>query len=713
MAKINILPAKVYNRIAAGEVVERPASVVKELVENSIDAGATEIEIHIEQGGKQLIKVIDNGCGIEREDLQSAFLPHATSKIAAAEDLESVRTLGFRGEAIASIASVSKMTITSKTEDGKCYSLTSDGGTLGNIREVSGENGTEVSVEMLFYNTPVRLGYLKTDKSEESEIVTLVSRFVLCRPKISFLCVINGKMVVQSFGEGEDEAFVSVYGANTLQNCYKIDAERHGIRVRGYIGNQTFYKANRSYQSVFLNGRYITNQTIATAISGAYTNYIMKRQYPFYVLYITMPTDIVDVNVHPNKADVRFVNNSMIYGCVHTIVKNVLDGNVQALSYLVQDDQPFIKQTSEPQKDSEKAPETLKKTPTVEGAPQASHVLSDSILGTPDVRLDEKAPQTGGLVYGFETMTLEEAKEEMELCKPVKTDDELDENGRAKGVIPFDEIPDIKPNYPNFDEMGMVGDHATRRADPERLKRKFPNVPFERVELIWDDPMYEAAKEKHEDDVFAANKRFLEELDRKNRQNQVDVERCEYVGCLFNTYLLYQCDDAVYVVDQHAAHERILFDCLKERLKNRKPLSQSMLAPYELKLNAFEATFIRECMEDIKALGFELEANGDTQFNVWSVPADFQKMDIGVFFNEILGHVGDYRAIKVEEILRDKLAMAACKAAVKGGKRLTVEEIEELLRQMKGDMSLKCPHGRPVAQKVSRKQLEKMFKRIV
>jgi DNA mismatch repair protein MutL len=713
MAKINILPAKVYNRIAAGEVVERPASVVKELVENSIDAGATEIEIHVESGGKQLIKVIDNGCGIEREDLQSAFLPHATSKISTAEDLDGVRTLGFRGEAIASIASVSKMTITSKTENGKCCSLTSDGGVLGNICEVSGQNGTEVNVEMLFYNTPVRLGYLKTDKSEEAEIITLVSRFVLCRPKISFSCIVNGKTVVQSFGEGEDEAFVSVYGVNTLQNCYKIDAERHGIRVRGYIGNQTFYKSNRSYQSVFLNGRHITNQTIASSIMGAYSNYIMKRQYPFYVLYITMPTDIVDVNVHPNKADVRFVNNNMIYGCIHTIIKNVLDGNAQALSYLVQDEQSLVQQPAKQQEVLEETIETPKKAPLTGNMPKASSVLSDSILEQQDENAEEKAPKTSGSVFGFDTMTWEEAKEEIQLCKPVSIDGELDKDGRVKGIIPLDEIPDVPTNYPNFDEIGMLGDHSKRRKDPERLKRNFPDVPFERVELIWDDPRYEAEKEKREDAIFAANKRFLEELDKKNRQNQVDVERCEYVGCLFNTYLLYQCDDAVYVVDQHAAHERVLFDCLKERLEKRDPQMQCMLAPYELKLNAFEATFIRERLEDIRALGFEIEDDGDTQFNVWGVPADFQKMDIGVFFNDILGNVSDYRAIKLEEILRDKLAMAACKAAVKGGKRLTIEEIEGLLRQMNGDMSLKCPHGRPVAQKVPRKQLEKMFKRIV
>lgn len=335
MSKINILPAQVYNRIAAGEVVDRPYSVVKELVENSIDAGATEIEIYVENGGKQLIRVVDNGSGIARDDLQAAFLPHATSKISKADDLEHILTLGFRGEAVASIAAVSKMTITSKVSGENCYRLSSDGGKLGEITEAAGENGTDVRVEMLFFNTPVRLGFLKSDKSEETDITNFVSRFILNRPNISFRYFVNGKQVLQSFGGGEEEALVGVYGASTLKECYKIDAEKHGIRIRGYIGNQNFSKPNKTYQSVFLNGRYIVNTTISAAISNAYMSYLMKRQYPFYVLYIDVPTEIVDVNVHPNKADVRFADNQIIYGCIYSVISSVLDGNSKALEYLV------------------------------------------------------------------------------------------------------------------------------------------------------------------------------------------------------------------------------------------------------------------------------------------------------------------------------------------------------------------------------------------
>ena len=256
MAKINVLPAQVYNRIAAGEVVDRPYSVVKELVENAIDAGATEIEIYIEDGGKQLIRVVDNGCGITRDDLHSAFLPHATSKITTADDLYAITTLGFRGEAVASIASVSKMTITSKVKGEKCYSLTSHGGMMGKITEASGQDGTDVRVDMLFFNTPVRLKFLKSNKTEEADITTFVSRFILSHSNIAFRYFVDGKQVLQSYGGGDEEAFVCVYGANTLAQCYKVDAEKNGVHIKGYMGNQNFSKPNKSTAENF-SGAYL------------------------------------------------------------------------------------------------------------------------------------------------------------------------------------------------------------------------------------------------------------------------------------------------------------------------------------------------------------------------------------------------------------------------------------------------------------------------
>lgn len=719
MSKINILPAKVYNRIAAGEVVDRPYSVVKELVENSIDAGATEIEIYIEQGGKQLIRVIDNGCGIERSDLQSAFLPHATSKISKAEDLENIMTLGFRGEAVASIAAVSKMTITSKTPEGKCYRLTSDGGELGQITEAAGENGTEVSVEMLFFNTPVRLGFLKTDKGEETDITNFVSRFILNRPDIAFTYYVNGKKVLQSFGGGTEEAIVSVYGASILSDCYNIDAEKHGIRIRGYIGNQNFSKPNKSYQSLFLNGRYIVNGTVSAAISNAYASYLMKRQYPFYVLYVDVPTEIVDVNVHPNKADVRFADNQIIYGCIYTVVSAVLDGHTKALDYVVQD------KTVEVGASAQTTTRSIVE-PTAQSAETPESIKMQSIT-----KESKSAEQKKATSFGVTTFSYEDAQKEIQTSAPVFAAkkqglDIFDSSSGEYSEVPFTEVKEPIKGFIPIDQIGPYipkpGDEVPsekRRVKKvkngaEILHKQYPDLFFERNVIRLNDPAYEAALEKGaEQDYFAENKRFLEELESKKKQNKIDVSTCVYAGKLFNTYLLYERREEVYIIDQHAAHERLIFNRLKEQMQNRSVAQQPMLLPYPLNLNAFESAFIRERLQDIRDMGFDIEESSENSFTVTAVPLDLQYIDLGRFFNDILGDISGYRAIKLVDLLKDKLATAACKAAVKGGMDLTREEIDSLFKMMDGDMGLKCPHGRPVVVKMTKTELEKMFKRIV
>ena len=699
MAKINILPSKVYNRIAAGEVVEKPCSVVKELVENSIDAGATEIEIHVEKGGKQLIRVIDNGCGIDREDLHSAFLPHATSKIEKAEDLDNIMTLGFRGEAVASIASVSKMTITSKVEGGKCYKLTCDCGEIGQISEASGGNGTDVCVEMLFYETPVRLRFLKSDSAEETDITNLVSRFILNHSDVAFTYYVNGKKVLQSFAGGDEEAMVCVYGASVISNCYCIDAQKHGIRIRGYIGNTNYYKANKSYQSVFLNGRYIVNTTIAAAITNAYASYLMKRQYPFYVLHIDVPTEIVDVNVHPQKANVRFADNQIVYGCIYTVIAAILDGQTKALEYVV------------------KAP--MQMAGDVYTAPEN------------EVKASFEQPKT----EGFATLTYEEAKREIEESAPAFT-------MRKKGLeLPFAEmesdeeeekpVVDEKrkmPTYPKgFIPNEKIGPYVPakdlgpieiktndKRNDAEELHKQFPDLFFQWPTAKVHDPAYERSlKESGEEDSFEANKRYLEELERKKKQNRIDVSNCVYAGKLFNTYLIYELGDAAYVIDQHAAHERLIFNRLKEQMANRAIVRQPMLLPFELKVNALENAFLEEHLTEIAELGFEISKTAEDAYAITEIPVDLQNINLEAFFSDILGDISGYRSIKLVDLLKDKLASAACKAAVKGGMDLTKEEIDALFALMDGDMGLKCPHGRPVVVKLTKTELEKMFKRIV
>ncbi len=699
MAKINILPSKVYNRIAAGEVVDRPSSVVKELVENSIDAGATEIQIYVENGGKDLIRVVDNGCGIEREDLQSAYLPHATSKIAKADDLENILTLGFRGEAIASISAVSKMTITSKVEGGNCYRLTCDGGELGQIVETTGEKGTDVEVKYLFYHTPVRLGFLKSDKVEETEITNLVSRFILNRADVAFTYYLNGKKALQSFGGGEEEAMACVYGAATLAECYQINAVKHGVRLRGYIGNPNFYKANKSFQSVFLNGRYITNTTISAAVSNAYSSYLMKRQYPFYVLHIDMPTEIVDVNVHPNKADVRFADNQIVYGCIYSVISSVLDGQSKAVEYVVK-------------------------------MPQKGVYTDEGITPTPSQKNQPKEMSLADLAFSYE-----DAKEEVKKNTPLFASKEGGEN-LAKEE---EEAPITNPVYVEKPVRTYADKEAEHLAKIRKLQEKYPGLYYEESsfylggekeqaplqealpnptqnavqELPFEEERVEKEVRVNAPDWFAENKKYLDIVEGKFGQVEIEVEDFSYAGKLFNTYLLYQHKDDVYIIDQHAAHERLIFDRLKEQIENRSVVRQPTFVPFVMELSPFETTFIRDHSKLLDEIGFTISEPKERHFEISAVPADLQRIDLKSFMHSLLGEMNGYRAIRLEHLLRDKLASAACKAAVKGGMDLTREEIDKLLILMDGNMGLRCPHGRPLVVKMSKTQIEKMFKRIV
>ncbi|MGN0823203.1 MAG: DNA mismatch repair endonuclease MutL [Candidatus Gallimonas sp.] len=635
--KINLLTADVYNRIAAGEVVDRPYSVVKELVENAIDAGATEITIEADQGGKKRVRVSDNGCGIEKEDLKSAFLPHATSKLKTADDLERIVTLGFRGEAVASIAAVSETAIVSKTADGEGYSIVCNGGKIGEPVREGCADGTCVTVDNLFFNTPARLKFLKSDAQEEGDVSNMVSRFILSRPEIAFTYVVNGKIKYRSFGDGLRSALAVVYGAGILGDCYEIDAEKHGIRLRGFIGNQNFSKPNRSWQSLFVNGRYVVNQTVSAAISNAYGSYLMKRQYPFYTLFLDVPPEIVDVNVHPNKADVRFADNQIIYGSVYSVISAVLDGNSRALEYLAE----------------KPAPAT--------GADGAATREQPSVADRSLNFSERTVPQ----------MTIEEAKKELRFELSTK---------ETKQELRFE--------LPSTDLSA---------AEEERSPLN----------------VLEVRAPKAEEDYFAENKRFLEEREKMRKQEKIDPARLTYKGELFQTYLIYEEGDTAYLVDQHAAHERTIYDRLREKYLNRSVLSQPMLAPYLLNVNAQEFAFLSERLDALRDLGFEIEEFGGNSFKVSALPVDLRNMSLDEFFNEVLRQTESLRSIRLVDILKDKLATAACKAAVKGGEKLTEEEVIGLLKKMDGDMGLKCPHGRPVAVKLTKTEVEKLFKRIV
>ncbi len=628
--KINVLAPNVYNKIAAGEVVDRPYSVVKELVENAIDAGATEISVEIEKGGKKRIRVTDNGSGIAKEDLPLAYSSHATSKLRTADDLFFIHTLGFRGEAIASVAAVSRMEIVSRTADGEAYVLSCEGGSLGEVLPAAGAKGTVVTVDDLFFNVPARLKFLKLDAQEEADIGGVMARFLLSRPEISFTYIADGKTKYRSFGDGLSAALVAVYGADALANCTEIRADKHGIKLHGFLGNRNYYKASRTYQSLFVNGRYVVNQTVGAAVTNAYAGYLMKRQYPFYVLFLDVPPEVVDVNVHPNKADVRFADNQIIYGSVYSVVSAVLDGNSRALEYLAVPPKAPEKQAQER--------ETEDSVPIV---------------------LQNGARGMAGMSYA-----------------------------EAKRELAFDvTIP--KGNEPRFLEEDV------------------------RMEVRQPAALPAAVSETPAEDAFEENRRLLAAQAAKARQEHIDPSELVYKGELFRTYLIYEAGDSAYFIDQHAAHERILFDRLQASWEARAVSSQPMLIPFVLSLNGQEFAFLERNFSVLREIGFEIEEFGDTSVRVSAVPADLMGMDLNAFFGDVLSSMESLRAIRLSEILKDKLATAACKAAVKGGERLTEDEVRALVEQMGGDVGMKCPHGRPAVVKMKKSEFEKLFKRIV
>lgn len=626
MKRINLLDKSVYNRIAAGEVVERPFSVVKELVENSIDAGADEITINIEDGGKKFIRVLDNGSGIHKDDLQKVFMPHATSKIATADDLDKIITLGFRGEALASISAVSKTTVVSKTSGQDMgVRVICEGGEIGEPEVYPIEKGTAVVVEDLFYNVPARAKFLKPSKNEETDITNVISRLILANPTIAFKYTVDGKTVLQSYGGGIDEAIIQIYGYNTITDCIKIETEKNGIYVSGYVGHYYFTKPNRTYQTVILNGRYVVNNTIASAIHNAYANYLMKRKYPFYVLNVEMDPTTVDVNVHPNKTDVRFLDNQVVYSTLYSIVSSVIDGTSQALN----------------------------------------------------------------IIKPNEYMQIDPGS------RPI-----------VKKIAP-----------PTPDEIEVV--HCDRPFVSSFKDSEKPNFNFDDVAKELEPLAKEDEKQCKIEDIFAENKKYIEQLEAekeilKAKQESLDIELdYKVVGQVLSTYLILEKGDDIFFIDQHAAHERLLFDRFTDEYKMGKVVDQPMIIPHLVHVNDKESEFLTSKFQDFRQMGIDIAEYEDNVFAVYAIPLTLWDINLDGFFSDVLSDLNILKEIEITDLLKEKIAQKACKAAIKSGKNLSEDEIECLLSMLKSDIKLCCPHGRPIMIKISRTEIDKWFKRIV
>lgn len=661
--RINRLEPRIFNKIAAGEVVERPASIVKELVENSIDAGATMVTIKIENGGISKINITDNGCGINFDDLEVAFLPHATSKIKTDDDLFGIKTLGFRGEALASISAVSEVVLLSKeptAENGGTIEIS--GGVITKSPFIAGcANGTDITISNLFFNVPARAKFLKKPKSEEAEITSLVAKFILANPMVSFKYIIDGKIKYLSSGKGMADALFVVYGKEVVDNTLSIDADYGYIKVYGFIGTPTISKPNRTYQTIIINNRVVENITISTAVQNAYGEMLMKKQFPLFVLYVDLDYDMIDVNVHPNKKEIRFEDGRDIYVKVYEVVNRKLN-NLNCTRQVV----------------------------------KASEETSEEPL--PNKNFSYEAPQ----------VVLPQIKE---TSSPLVRS--LEENARGLGGVFEDKqisnkIGSIAVDY------NKLNNNLSSQSSKEEIKRTQSIIDAMGI-------MGEQGEEKSLADGVRVGSQLLEELTKKmdpDEQLPINADiikpTTKYVGRVFNTYIIIERGSSIYFIDQHAGHERLLFDKLTAQVKNNRVETQTLLAPFVLSLNAQEMEYIKRITPSLENLGFIIEDFGGNSIRVEGVPYLLASLDIKTFFSEILSDIKSFKTLEISDIMRDKLASMACKSAVKGGDELSENEVEKLLTSFEeGNNRLLCPHGRPVVIEVSQKELEKWFKRIV
>lgn len=663
MAKINVLDPSIFNLISAGEVVERPSSVVKELVENSIDAGASNISVEIKDGGISSIIITDDGCGIDKENMRLAFLPHATSKLSKAEDLDNIATLGFRGEALASVSAVAQVTMTSKTpqDDIGNYIVLHAGKVVEEGKRAIAQS-TSITVDNLFYNTPVRKKFLKKPKQEEANVTAVMTQLALANPDIKFRYVVDNKTVFQTNG-GLEEAIYSVYSNDIANELIPFDYQYDNYRVYGYTGNYSLSKHNRNYQTIIINGRIITNTTISTAVAQAYGNRLMTRTFPVFVLNIIMPFDEVDVNVHPTKTDVRFEDNHKIFSCVYKAISSALSEHEHNLLFGKQNASDSAKITDETSKDI--------KTDSLTS--NNKNIENDNILN--DIATDKKENKKADISeIIYENNTKQENYDAL-IEKQKKVIEELKY---------FKDLP--KNNFTTVKESGQyVSNNIVKNTQNS-------------------DKKYDFSSPKKEDNIQS---NLLDMID-EQLESQYTV-----VGQIFDTYLIIESEGKVYFIDQHACHERFIYDGLLEQVNAKSVDTQYMLVPFVVDCNNSQYEFMLAMQENFKELGFDMEEFGGMSFKINSVPYILRDINLAVFFNNLFAEKQSVQALKNSDLIKDKLAQKACKSAIKAGEKLDEKQIRKLLDSMKDGIPLQCPHGRPAVLAYSRKDFDKLFKRIV
>lgn len=657
MPQIALLSQETIDKIAAGEVIERPSSVVKELVENAIDAGSSAVTVEIKEGGISFIRISDNGCGIEREQIPLAFLRHSTSKIKSVEDLFTVTSLGFRGEALSSIAAVSQVELITKTNGdftGSRYLI--EGSKEVSLEEIGAPDGTTFIIRNLFYNTPARKKFLKSAQTEGTYIHELMQRMILSHPDVAFKFIMNNQVKLQSSGNGNIKDIIyHLYGRDITKALLPIAHESELFKVSGFIGKPMISRGNRGYELYFVNGRFIRSQILSKAIEDAFKPFLMQHQYPFTVLYFEIDSSLLDVNVHPTKMELRFSNQQELY----REVQNVLS---------------------------------------------AALVHRDII---PEVPVD--TPK----------------KNEMEVPKIEKVMPEPFEQKRLEEIrkaVRKDSPYEIK--YPVSRPMGTG---SVSSAAQEKLLDTIKSMPPEDMmeERIQKEPLPEQSKKETEKELAKEAYVIREEetygtnpegnYEQGSFLKEEEMAKQKIIGQLFDTYWLVEYNDRLFIVDQHAAHEKVMYEKLKKQFEKKEFTSQAISPPIVITLSMREAEALERFKEQFTKLGFEIEHFGGAEYSICGVPGNLYRLNTKDVLIEMLDELTDGISERATaDVILDKIASMSCKAAVKGSQRLSLPEMEQLMKDlMKLDNPYNCPHGRPTIIAMSKYEIEKKFKRIV
>lgn len=665
MSSIHVLDQNTIDKIAAGEVVERPASVVKELTENAIDAGATRITIEIQDGGIKMIRITDDGAGIAPDEIRLAFLRHATSKISSVEDLKGIASLGFRGEALSSIAAVSRVELITKTEDEiTAVRYVIEGGREKLLDEIGAPDGTTFVIRDIFYNTPARAKFLKTAMTEASHVGSIVEQLALSNPTVAFEYIVNGASRLSTTGSGSlKDTIYHIYGRELASELLPIDYSEEGIQIKGFIAKPSICRGNRNFENYYVNGRYVKSRVVSLGIEDGYGNKLMQHQYPFTCLMITVTGDAVDVNVHPTKMDVRFSDERFILNQISTCIKKALYEQEMIIKSSLN---PPIKPKVEKKEAKYAGPAPFEKNYLRERSSYGDTVTEMYTAA------HAQTPATGYTA----PQTARDMASQIAVEAPDGT--QVQASGsmipRMPGSVEVQAAIDIGKQ--------TVGSNAVQNEDASRA----------------DSPV-----------VYKQQSIFDNFLDPKAEPDRI------ILGCAFNTYWIVQYQNTLFMIDQHAAHEKVLYCRFIRQYEKSEITSQMISPPVIFSVTEKEKALLDEYMEAFTKAGFEIESFGGKEYKIAAVPYSMEALGSKQLFTELLDSLEITQDPKKLEVYVHRVATEACKAAVKGGDKLSVPEAKALIDELfdECDDPYHCPHGRPTIISFTENELEKRFKRIV